>query len=161
MPRYSTRKNIERGKAMSVTSRRLPHSDVVAPFEDFDFDLDGIGALIYQTINERLEQHLAEYPPRLSLPVRWGTEHDGNDGPPVSDPLTIYLHLPFDDKRDGTCLWTFPLTELMDEELFDHGIGPEDWCDEDWDDMTPRAKLVIDALRALADKIEQRVQTRT
>ena len=146
---------------MSVAMRRLPHSDKVAPFEDFDFDLEGIGALIYWTINERLEQHLAEYPPRLSLPVRWGTEHDGNNGPPVTDPLTIYLHLPFDDKRDGTCLWAFPLMELMDEELFDHGVGPEDWCDEDGDNITPRAKLVIEALRALADRIEQRVQTRT
>ena len=38
--------------------RRLPHSAEVAPFEDFDFDLEGIGALIYRTVNERLEQHL-------------------------------------------------------------------------------------------------------
>ena len=91
----------------------------------------------------------------------WGPKDDGNNGPPVSDPLTIYLHLPFDDKRDGACLWAFPLTELMDEELFDHGVGPEDWCDGDWKDMTPRVKLVIDALRALADNIERRVQTRT
>ena len=56
---------------MSVATRRLPHSDEVAPFEAFDFDLEGIGALIYRTINERLEQHLAEYPARLSLPARW------------------------------------------------------------------------------------------
>ena len=45
---------------MSVAMKQLPHSADIAPFEDFDFDLEGIGALIYRTVNERLEQHLAD-----------------------------------------------------------------------------------------------------
>ena len=63
-----------------------------------------------------------------------GPKDDGYDDEPVADPLTIYLHLPFDDKRDGTCLWAFPLTELMIEELFDGERAPM----IGWDDMTPR-----------------------
>lgn len=141
---------------------RLPHSEKME-FEDFEFEVEGLGALIRQTITDRLEKNLAECPPRLSLPMRWGPNEDGDGGPPVSDPLTIYLRLPLDKGRDAECIWSITLTELLDYELFDGPDGPTTmpWGDEDWNEATERALTVIEALRVLADKLAQRVQTRT
>lgn len=137
--------------------RPVPHSAKVETFEGFEFDLERVGSIISEAVNAAIEKHLAEHPPRLSLPFRWHTT-DGSGGKAVDDPLTLYVRLPFDEKRDGECIWIFTLGELVDDELFD-GDFNKGWNDADWDGMRDRQLAMAKALRELADKIERAART--
>lgn len=123
---------------------RVKHS----PKVDFSgWNLEGASAEeIADCISKELDKEA-----NCSAPIIWadpelpGERHDGNGGPPVDDPLTVYIHLPLASEDDNP-FWSFSIADLLLDELSEEMIGDRTWA---------RSKVCA-ALRALADKIENR-----
>jgi hypothetical protein len=84
--------------------------------------------------DDELRDRFLEDPPRLSLPIIWDYEltlddgevckgEDGWGGPPVDDPLTLYLHLPLSEDEQGV-VFKCSLEEVIDD-LIDSSISPD------------------------------------
>lgn len=130
-----------------MNTKRVAHSAKINLSEwDFHIDSDVVNKAITDAVTSAIEDVLNQYPPSLSLPIYW-PDSDGNGGPPVDDPATIYYHLPFDKKADGECVWSASLLDLIEDDLFDDPsdpIGPDD-----------PPYLLARRLREIADIIEQ------
>jgi len=127
----------------------LPHSDPLS--------LD-----IYD--DESLRERFRDDPPRLTLPVMWDFDltlddgtickaEDGWGGPPVHDPLTLYLHLPLSAEEEGvvfTCTLEEVIVDLIDSSLPGNSTDGKV-------DVTARAicQRIAARLRELAERLEQ------
>jgi putative NIF3 family GTP cyclohydrolase 1 type 2 len=109
-----------------------------------------INDLINKAVTEGLNQLFAEHPPRLSLPIRW-TRGDGGYGKPVTDPATIYLHLPLDEKRDGEHNWEISLAEMIADAFWSEYEIPRD---TETYEPSEQALALAKRLRVLADSLE-------
>ena len=109
----------------------LPHSNQLC-VDIFDGTSDAIEQL-NSAVTDELRERFRENPPRLSLPIIWdfeikyddgsiGKGADGHGGPPVDDPLTLYLRLPLADEEDGV-VFKCSLEEVIDD-LIDSCISP-------------------------------------
>lgn len=61
-----------------------------------------------------LDMHLGLHPPSLKFPFSWVNE-DGNGGPPVTEPLTLDLVVPFGETSNP--VWRFSLREIIIHEI--------------------------------------------
>lgn len=68
---------------------------------------------------EELRELLNEYPPRLDFPITFdfgNKPSDGRSGPPVFDPATLYLELPFaEGYPDGRVNFSCSLEDVIDD----------------------------------------------
>jgi hypothetical protein len=80
----------------------------------------------------------------VSFPIIW-SDSDGHLGPPVTDPLTMYIHL----YEDGP---------VFETSLYECLEGDIESCIEDGS-FSDGLKLISIELRKLADKIDTAVQT--
>jgi hypothetical protein len=71
-----------------------------------------IGAVVTPIIREQFE----EDHPRIGLPFYWSTS-DGFSGPPVENPLTLYMHLPL-GKNEESVVYSTTLAAVIDDDLF-------------------------------------------
>jgi hypothetical protein len=113
-----------------------------------------LNAALGTTLNKTLTDLLQEHPPDLSFPIRWG-DRDGMEppGPPVTDPATLYLRLPFDAGADGECVWQISLVDILGYDFLD----PEDndaYVDGSYK-PSEQALLLARRLRELADWLER------
>lgn len=84
---------------------------------------------------------LDESPPALFLPYQYGPDGDGVFGPAVSDPLAIYVQLPFGRYDEEPPTWVCSLSSLVEEA-------------EEWVSDTNRRIAMAQELRRLADILD-------
>lgn len=84
---------------------------------------------------------LEESPPTLFLPYQYGPKSDGVWGPAVSDPLAIYVQLPFGQFDEEPPTWVCSLSDLVEEA-------------EEWTEDAGRRLAMAQELRRLADVLE-------
>ncbi len=91
--------------------------------------------------------------PDITLPVEWAAQkQDGYGGPPVEDPLTIFVHLPLgkpapDERQDPAY--------VCESVIFKTSIGE---LVDDLLDLYPEREILVrvaNALHEQADKIEE------
>jgi hypothetical protein len=113
-----------------------------------------IGEAIRKAVADSLAKLLRENPPELSLPIHWASvDSDGTYGPPVKDPATIYLHLPFDENNDSEHVYEISLAAMIADAFWgEHEF--EQW-DTDQYEPTEQAFALAGRLRELADLIER------
>jgi hypothetical protein len=95
-------------------------------------------------VKEVFESAIQEDLTYVSFPIIW-SDSDGHLGPPVTDPLTMYIHL----YEDGP---------VFETSLYECLEGDIESCIEDGS-FSDGLKLISIELRKLADKIDTAVQT--
>lgn len=82
-------------------------------------------AAVYDAAREALEIELdSEF--YVTVPAYWAPRSDGYGGPPVADPLTLYLHFPsFGGSNDGNEGPVYPLSvaDLLRDYMLDGEDG--------------------------------------
>jgi hypothetical protein len=114
-------------------------------------DLD-LSPAICSVVAEGINEQFTENPPYLSLPHDWmETGGDGNGGAPVSDPLTIYLNLPF-PSLNCECVMSTSLVDMLSIMMgdLDNSGLPKDGG---YIDPEPLRNIAA-ALRAQADRLD-------
>ena len=89
--------------------RWLPHTSKIEPFEDEEH-------------NELLRDILETEPPSIAMPAMWWPDSDGENGPPVIDPTTLHLDLPFSADLNRSVYET-TLADVV-EDLIDGLVNP-------------------------------------
>jgi hypothetical protein len=104
---------------------------------------------IQRAVTEVLRQEFRGSLPALSFPAGWG-KGDGRGGPPVVDPVTMYVDLPLGENDCWPCSYSLSLEGAVDEviELRREGHGT---CDPKGRDIL--LKIAV-RLRELAAKLE-------
>ena len=113
---------------------------------DWDLDFGPLNDVIVNGVQDYLEYLLKEYPPAFRVPVIW-SDSDGGRGPAVTDPLTIYIELPFHGDSD-TVEYKFSIADVVSDliETLDGSFSGDDF------DLSKRAKFAA-ALREQADRL--------
>ena len=122
-------------------------------------DQEAYQKFIGEIIREGVETATNEYECSAYFPIEYNYRpkpSDGSNGKAVDDPTTIYVELPVGVDDIEMPMWSFCLTEMVDNmiEMVERGNGGE----IDKED-TPPLMAVRDALRMLADKIDARLPT--
>jgi len=71
-----------------------------------------------------IRETLEADPPTVFLPHQYAPRSDGKFGPAVSDPLAVYVELPFGNYQEEGPAWQFSLSDLVAEAI-DWEIGDE------------------------------------
>lgn len=123
------------------------HPEEKVDFTGWEFADGKFGELAAEEVAKAIEEQLVDDPPWISLPTIW-TDDDGNGGPPVTDPLTIYITLPLGKMSNhgdaGGPMFSFTLREFLEQSLEE--------VDGNWsnDDAALLLRVEND-LRSLAD----------
>jgi hypothetical protein len=107
----------------------------------FEIDTEAFSDLVAKAVTSAVADALFEDPPRLSVYP---------SSPPISDPATFYLNLPFDVKNDGECRWQISLADVLGY----HYLEPDGNWDSDHYEPRPEALALAARLRELADWLE-------
>jgi hypothetical protein len=125
---------------------------LVATSEPIDFSwYADIGDAVTAVVRKELEEN----PPRLDFPVGWDfgdDPSDGRSGPPPSDPVTLYLDLPFAESVDERVRYSCSLEDVVDDLIEGH-VGWSSGKIEDEDGRRICARVAA-RLRELADKLD-------
>ena len=100
-----------------ATMKRVQHSAPInlAPWGLFDDDW--LGQAVGGKVTETIIEEFTEYPPDLFLPIEWsGSDgRDGIGGPPVDDPLLIYVDLSLGASSDDNVVWSASFREMVED----------------------------------------------
>lgn len=94
------------------------------------FAYDGgqkLNEIVMQEVTDILREAFERDPPYLHFPFMWGFgEHasDGCGGPPVSDPVMLYVSLPLSADGDEPCHYACSLEGAVDG-LIDSQVNPQ------------------------------------
>lgn len=132
----------------------IDHSGKV-DLSQWNLPLDSILEPLEKAIIESLECALKEITTgaHIFFPIEWDfgeNAGDGVGGPPVKDPLTVYLRLPF-DSGDEQPTWGFSLREPIDQYI--EGVTDRNGVVSDMEHRRGLEAL-RDGFRALADTID-------
>jgi len=108
----------------------------------------GLTAQVTETLREVFE----ETPPQLELPIAWGPDDDGCNGPCPTDPVMLYVSLPLGRTQDENVNFACSLEGAIDRliELHENpdgnvfNPGSQEICGQ-----------VAARLRELADKLDK------
>lgn len=115
------------------------------PIDLSNFAFGDLRGELAKLIGKALTAHLNETHPYVSLPAAWG-DSDGEGGPPVDDPLTLRVHIPFGEDDDSEPYWQVSLADIAESFLSDT---------RDDGSYSEGALRIAGALEELAKKIRE------
>jgi hypothetical protein len=143
----------------------LPHSDKInipidelyVSFTWIPEEMERLQKVLESKIKRELDDWLTtrfkEEAPYLTFPFCWAPEEDGDGGPAVSDPTTIYIHLPALSEPNGVT-YSVPLSEVIKDFLdsYRHDDGTID------PEQSSPCSALAKRLHELADDIESQLK---
>jgi hypothetical protein len=126
-----------------------PRIDMREWFFGYDAEKKLHGCILAE-VSELVRVVWEENPPRISFPFEWGFESDGNGGPGVVDPATVYVELTL-SPSDDACCYSVSLKAVVDELIEDHRAGGDGPLDDEGKAVVTK---LAGRLRELADRLD-------